>query len=79
MATTSQAELEVWLIKNNPQVQHMLQNNQIKELLLEVYEEGKNAAASAHELTDDIIEEAVEEEMEEDYLTSYSALLTENL
>lgn len=84
MANQSQVELDIWLTKNNPQVQHMLQNNEIKQLLLEVYEEGKKIGKHQYAaFGDDSLEEDVDgpDAYSEDYenMTDYSSLLTKNL
>lgn len=79
----AQVELDIWLIKNNPQVQHKLQNNEIKELLLEIYEEGKRMGRNQYALFGDDSMEDTDgpDAYSEDYEnhTDYSSLLTKNI
>jgi hypothetical protein len=72
-------ELDKWLIQNQPQVQYMLENDNIKELLYQVYEAGTQCSAVPRDLTDEEMRDLIEEKLREDQLTSYSSILAENL
>jgi hypothetical protein len=72
-------ELDKWLIKNQPQVQHLLENDELKELLYQVFEAGTECSIVPRDLTDEEMRDLIEEKMRDDQLTSYSSILTENL
>lgn len=79
MLTLSQRrELENWLIRNQPQIQSLLQDNELKTLLYEVYEAGITSQYPPEEL-EEYIKEEVESRMEDDTLTNYSSVLIQNL
>ncbi len=84
LTTTQQREVEIWLIRNQPQVQFMLQNNELKQLLYEVYAAGVESkeAIPVRKHVKDLIKDMEDEQQEmrnEDNLTDYSDLLIKNL
>lgn len=74
VAPELQREVDKWLIKNQVQMQFMLQEDNLKELLYEIFQEGVLYAARQKkmEVAEDVFEDV-------EHITNYSSLLTENL
>jgi len=93
LTTSQQREVDKWLIKNQPQVQYLLEENALKQLLYEVYEAGiqtqltlerKNNEEEeedddANEAEEAKIQEEVKSRIQDDKLTCYSSILIQNL
>lgn len=79
LTTPQQREVDKWLIKNQPQVQHLLENNDLKQLVYEVYEAGMQTQLTTEEDREELIKDEVNSRIEDDKLTNYSSILIQNL
>jgi hypothetical protein len=78
---TRERELEIgavnYLIKNSLEVQHLLQEDRLKELAINLFKAGYEYQTKT--LEEDMITEEVNQRIEDDQLVRYSYLLPENI
>lgn len=74
LSTQQQRELEKWLIKHQPQIRFALENDDIKEVLYQVYEQGIIAG-----LAMDPNHDPTPKDVDDDLRTDYSSLLIDKL
>jgi hypothetical protein len=78
MKLTAEQEAVNWIIRNNHQIVAKLEENELKEVLIEAFLAGK-ASVEPGAIDPDKLFTAVQEQMDEDQLTSYSHILVKNL
>jgi hypothetical protein len=66
---------EDWIIRNNYDIQCLLEADKMKELLILAYQSGKDENSLSEEDLDRAVEDRIETTKADDYLTSYKDIL----